>query len=73
MKEYRVTAVCRVEVVTLVYANSEEEAINEAIDRDVSICVHGSECADGCANDMEFVLVDGCSNGLNNYEVEQND
>lgn len=73
MKKYRVTARCQVEVVTIIEANSEEEAINEAMDREVDICIHGSELADGEANESEFCLVDGCSEGLEQFEAEEND
>ena len=60
MKKYKVTGTVTVKVVTLVEANSEEEAEEIAMDRETSMCIHGSEFADGLSIDNEdFVLVDG--------------
>ena len=60
MKKYRVTREIKIEVVTLVEAELEEEAEKIAMDRETSICIHGSEFSDGLSIDNEdFVLVDG--------------
>lgn len=69
--KYRITAVCKVEVVTLVEAESEELAIQEAMDREVDICIHGSEIANQEISDDNFCLVDGMCNELTNFEAEE--
>ena len=56
MKYYRVQAVAMVNVVTLVEAETEQEAEKMVSGREVDICIHGSEYADGCLSD-DFKLV----------------
>lgn len=72
MKEFLLRGTVVVEVVTRVKAKTLEDAeemAEEAIDREVSICVHGSEYADGFVPDDEWVLKDGCI--LNSVEFTE--
>ena len=73
MKTYKVTGYVQLEVVTLVEADSEEEAEKLSCDRETDICIHGSEFADGLSVENEdFVLVDGCAeNYPTNLYVEE--
>lgn len=52
MKTYRITARTSIEVKTVVEANSEEEAIKVVRDgeREVSICIHGTDDSDALEN-----------------------
>ena len=72
-KIYRVTGYVEIEVVTLIEAESEEEAEKLVYDRDVSICIHGSEFTDGLSIENEdFVLVDGSIESLpKNIQAEE--
>ena len=55
MKTYKITATLNINLVTLVMAKNEEEALKMADDgRDVSICIHGAEHAG--IPDNEWVL-----------------
>lgn len=59
MKTYKVTGTVKLEVVTLVEAESEKEAGKIAQDRETDICIHGSEFCDGLSVESEdFVPVD---------------
>lgn len=69
MKKYRVTATASVQVVTIVEAENEEQAIQEAADRETDICIHGSEFAEGEASNTDFVPVDASTDSLTNFET----
>ena len=69
--KYRITAQTTIEIVTIVKAKSEEEAINIAMDRDVFLCIHGSELVEKDVSDEEFVLIDGSHNGIECLEAEK--
>ncbi len=69
--KYRVTAYTEVEVATIVEADSEEEANKIASDREVDICIHGSELAEHESNEDEFVLVDGTFYGIKLSDIEE--
>jgi hypothetical protein len=64
MKKYRIVAYAEIEVVTLIEANNEEEAKRFALDRDIVICVHGSELQNGYPDEEEFTITDGTHNGI---------
>jgi len=53
--KYLVTGYTEIEVKTLVEADSEDEAIKIASDREVSICVHGTDDTDA---EDDWVYVD---------------
>ncbi len=59
--KYRVTGYVSLPVVTIVEAKSMKEAEQLAADRDLNICIHGSEYAEGEADHEEWVAVDGTS------------
>lgn len=69
--KYRVTAFTKVEVVCLVEADSEEEAIELCDGKEAQICIHGSEMADGLTEDLDFVLTDGTHNEITDHQVEE--
>ena len=73
MKTYRVEATVTVEVVTMVQAESEQEAERIAADKEVGLCIHGSEFADGfeCISGEDFVLKDGSWDNLELGEIEE--
>lgn len=71
MKTYRVEATVIVNVVTMVEAESEDEAQAIADGRDVSLCIHGSEFSDGDVPDDEFVLIDGGWDCLDLGDIEE--
>lgn len=73
MKKYRVTAKCIVEVVTIIEANSEEEAISLAKQRDVEICIHGSEFENNKPDENNFCLTDGTYDKLNQFDAYEYD
>lgn len=56
---YEVKGIAEMEIVTIVEAESEEEAKRIAQDRDVDVCIHGSELCDKHVPDDEWVLTDG--------------
>lgn len=66
--KYYITAYASFEICTVVEANSEEEAISEAADREVQVCIHGSQMLDG-DNDIDFILKDGTYSEINQIEV----
>lgn len=70
MKKYIIKGISEVEIVTCVEAESEEEALKEAADRDVNICIHGSELADKVVDEEEFTLTDGTHNGVDKLYVD---
>lgn len=70
MKRFRVTATATVEVVTFVEAPSYKQAEKIAADRDVDLCIHGSEII-GEQNEEEFVLVDGSCMGVDHVCAEE--
>ena len=55
MPQFKVTGYVRIEVKTIVEADNEDEANKIASDREVSICIHGTEDSD--AHD-DWVYVD---------------
>jgi len=58
MKTYLVTGYTKIEVETLVEAESEEDAMEKVIDRDLSICIHGTSMTDGDPSDTDWVYKD---------------
>ena len=58
MKKFKVLANAHFTIVTEVEANTEEDARQIAQDREVYVCIHGSENCDG-TNAEEFTLEDG--------------
>lgn len=60
MPKFKITGYTKVQIVTEVEAETEEEARVEAQDRDVEICIHGSESCEGMISSTDWVLGD-CS------------
>lgn len=71
MKTYRVEAMATVEIVTMVEAESREEAEQIASDRELDICIHGSEYAEGYASTDNFVLSDGGYHSVEINSIEE--
>lgn len=61
--KYRVTSYVKIELVTVIEAKSAKEAerIGNEEERDISICIHGSEYETGQASGEEWVAVDACT------------
>lgn len=55
---FKVTGYARVEFKTLVKAEDEEEAMQEVADRDISICIHGTEDSEALDDWVYTDLVD---------------
>ena len=70
MAKHRVTATAQVEVVTMVEAEDWQEAEQIAQDREVDICIHGSEFTGNESNE-EFILVDGSYYKVDNISAEK--
>ena len=72
MSRFRVTGTVTIEVVTWVEADSVEDVDEADIsDRDVSICIHGSEF-NGCEDDVDWIPVDGSAlHSPTNIDVEE--
>ncbi len=71
MKTFKVTAQATFTIVTEVEANSEKEAEEIAQDREVDVCIHGSEFCEGQTNTEEFSLEDGSCIGFEIEEIEE--
>ena len=56
MKKWKITGYTKIEVKTIVEANSEEEAQQIAQDREADLCFHGTEDYD-CEEDWRLVEV----------------
>ncbi len=56
--KYLVTGYSKIEFETLVEASSEEEALEEAANRDISICVHGTSMSDGEPSEEDWTYKD---------------
>jgi len=69
MSRYRVTGIAQVEVVTFVEADSYKEAEKIASERELDICVHGSEIQ-GWEDEEEFTLTDGSYFSIKNLDAE---
>lgn len=52
--KYKITGYTQIELKTIVEANSEEEAEQIARDREIDICIHGTEDYD-CTEDWVYV------------------
>jgi len=70
MSKFKVTGIASVEVVTEVEADNWKEAEKIAADRELDICIHGSEFADGL-NPIEFTLTDGTYYSITNLDAEE--
>lgn len=70
MSKYRVTGIAQVEVVTFVEADSYKQAEEIASDREVDICIHGSEMQ-GCEDEEEFTLTDGSYYNIDHISAEE--
>lgn len=70
MSRYRVTGIAQVEVVTFVEASDYKEAEKIASERDLDICIHGSEM-NGCEDEEEFTLTDGSYFSIENLSAEE--
>ncbi len=70
MARFRVTGVAHVEVVTFVEAKSYKEAETIAAEREVDLCIHGSEMT-GHEDEAEFTLTDGSYYSVENIEAEK--
>lgn len=70
MPRYRVTAIAEVEVVTFIEAESWQKAERECRDREVDLCIHGSEIQ-GHEDEEEFTLTDGSYYNVKNFDAEE--
>lgn len=71
MKKYKITATATFEIVTEVEANTKKEAEQIAQDREVDVCIHGSEFCENKLNMEEFTLEDGTCDGFNIHGIDE--
>ena len=70
MIKYRIEGIATIEIVTIVKAETEQEALKIAAERDVSICCHGSEYSGHCVSENEFIPIDASAiNEINESEL----
>ena len=56
--KYLVTGYSKIEFQTMVEASSEDEALKAVGDREIVICIHGTEMADGEVSQTDWVYSD---------------
>ena len=68
MKQFKITGYTTIEVKTIIEADSEEDAMSIAQDREVAICVHGTDDSDATE---DWVYVDAPDLNYEGCDIEE--